>query len=432
MVGGGGTLFGRVYRLESSHCYVGPLHMRIALLADTYPPENRGGAGVVVERLAGAFVKAGHDVCVIATTSAAGSIRDQDGVRVRRLRSRYPERFRNTVAMANPMVLPGVGRELADFGPEVVHAHNVHQHLSFASLSTAARLDVPVLYTAHDYLLFCCIKFICTGGPVDFRQRWFNCAKCQRFRWNPARNVVIDHQMSRHVDHLFAISRTLQTALRANGFGGAEVVYNGVDLDWWGMGDGAAFRSSHGLDGAPIALLAARVSREKGAEAALHALARSKCSDLRLVIAGENPRYEPKLRHLADELGVGNRLLLPGWMKPEALRDAYDAATVTLAPSTYPDPFNLTLIESMAAGRPPIASTIGAGPEIVKDGAWGYTVDPNDAPALADRIDLIVGNAEHARALGTSARQRAASTFSLQRQVDQTLARYAAVLAGGT
>ena len=432
MVGGGGTLFGRVYRLESSHCYVGPLHMRIALLADTYPPESRGGAGVVVERLAGAFVKAGHDVCVIATTSGAGSIRDQDGVRVRRLRSRYPERFRNTVAMANPMVLPGVGRELADFGPEVVHAHNVHQHLSFASLSTAARLDVPVLYTAHDYLLFCCIKFICTGGPVDFRQRWFNCAKCQRFRWNPARNVVIDHQMSRHVDHLFAISRTLQTALRANGFGGAEVVYNGVDLDWWGMGDGAAFRSSHGLDGAPIALLAARVSREKGAEAALHALARSKCSDLRLVIAGENPRYAPKLRHLADELGVGNRLLLPGWMMPEALRDAYDAATVTLAPSTYPDPFNLTLIESMAAGRPAIASTIGAGPEIVKDGAWGYTVDPNDAPALADRIDLIVGDAEHARALGTSARQRAASTFSLQRQVDRTLARYAAVLAGGT
>ena len=406
--------------------------MRIALLADTYPPENRGGAGVVVERLAGAFVQAGHDACVIATTSEAGSIRDQDGVRVRRLRSHYPERFRNTVAMANPMVLPGVGRELGEFGPDVVHAHNVHQHLSFASLSVAARFDAPVLYTAHDYLLFCCIKFICTGGPVDFRQRWFNCAKCQRFRWNPARNLVIDRQMATHVNHLFAISRTLQTALRANGFGGAEVVYNGVDLDWWGSGDGAAFRSTHELDDAPLGLLAARVSREKGAEAALHALARSQHRDLRLLIAGENPRYAPKLKRLADELGVGERLLLPGWMQPEALRDAYAAATVTLAPSTYPDPFNLTLIESMAAGRPAIASTLGAGPEIVKDGAWGYTVDPNDAPALADRIDLIVGDAENARALGTAARQRAASRFSLQRQVDQTLARYAAVLTAHT
>ena len=406
--------------------------MRIALLADTYPPENRGGAGVVVERLAGAFVQSGHDVCVIATTSGAGSQRDQDGVRVRRLRSRYPERFRNTVAMANPMVLPGVRRELADFNPDVVHAHNVHQHLSFASLTAADRLGVPVLYTAHDYLLFCCIKFICTGGPVDFRQRWFNCAKCQRFRWNPARNGVIDQHMSRHVDHLFAISRTLKTALRANGFGGAEVVYNGVDVDWWGNGDGAAFRSTHGLDGDPLALLAARVSREKGAEAALHALARSRHSGLRLVIAGENPRYAPKLRRLADELGVGERLLLPGWIEPAALRDAYAAATVTLAPSTYPDPFNLTIIESMAAGRPAIASTLGAGPEIVADGAWGYTVDPTDPLALADRIDLIVGDSEHAQALGTAAHQRAASTFSLQRQVDQTLARYDALLTART
>lgn len=404
--------------------------MRIALLADTYPPENRGGAGIVVERLANAFVEGGHDVCVVATTSGPGSLREQRGVRVRRFRSRYPERFRNTVAMANPSVIPGVRRELADFKPDLVHAHNVHQHLSFASLAAAARTGAPVFYTAHDYLLFCCIKFICTGGPVDFRQRWFNCAKCQRFRWNPARNAVVSHHLSKHVNHLFAISRTLKTALRANGYGGAEVVYNGVDLDWWGGGDGAAFRSAHGLDGVPMALLAARISREKGAEAALHGLARSRHPDLHLLIAGENPRYAPKLRRLADELGVGQRLLLPGWMAPEALRDAYAAATVTLAPSTYPDPFNLTLIESMAAKCPTIASTLGAGPEIVDDGAWGYTVDPNDALALADRMDLVVGDQEHAQRLGNAGRQRAARAFSIQRQVNQTLARYNAVLSG--
>ena len=86
----------------------------------------------------------------------------------------------------------------------------------------------------------------------------------------------------------------------------------------------------------------------------------------------------------------------------------------------------------MAAGRPAIASTLGAGPEIVADGAWGYTVDPTDPLALADRIDLIVGDAEHARSLGRAARQRAASTFSLQRQVEQTLARYDALLTART
>jgi len=168
------------------------------------------------------------------------------------------------------------------------------------------------------------------------------------------------------------------------------------------------------------------------AEAALHALAHSQHPHLRLMIAGENPRYAPKLQRLADELGVGDRLLLPGWMEPEALRDAYAAATVTLAPSTYPDPFNLTIIESMAASRPVIASTLGAGPEIVTDGAWGYTIDPNDALAFADRLDLIVSDPQHAHRLGAAGRQRAASAFSLQRQVEQTLARYDAVLSSRT
>ena len=404
--------------------------MRIAFLADTYPPDNRGGAGVVVERLATALTAIGHTVQVVATTTKSPGVSEQQGVTVHRLRSRYPERFRNTVAMANPMVSKGLHTALKAFRPDVVHAHNVHQHLSFAALGIAARIGAPVLYTAHDYLLFCCIKFICTGGSVDFRQRWFNCAKCQRFRWNPARNSVIRHHITEHVDHLFAISHVLQTALRANGYGGAEVMYNGVDLTWWGKGDESRFRNVHSLGDVPFALLAARVSREKGAEAALAAVARSQNSDLHLVIAGENQRYIPKLQQMANHLGISDRLHLPGWLDPTTLRDAYAAATLTLAPSTYPDPFNLTLIESMAARCPVIASSLGAGPELVDDGENGYVVDPTDVAALADRIDLIVNDSAHATHLSEAGHQHAQRSFSLDRQVAHTFARYEAIQLG--
>ena len=403
--------------------------MRIALLADTYPPANRGGAGVVAQRLARAFAGRGHQVLVVTTWPDAATEATDGPVQVQRLQSSYPERFRNTVAMMNPVVLGGVRRALADFGPDVVHAHNVHQHLSFASLEAAAATDAPVAYTAHDFLLFCCIKFICSGGRVDFRQRWFNCAKCQRFRWNPARNTAINRQMSSHVDHIFVISEALQTALRANGYGGAEVMHNGVDAEWWAQGDGRRFRAKLGLDDAPLALLAARVSREKGAEAALHALAKSRNPETRLVIAGDNPRYAPKLRQMAQELGVGDRLILPGWVDADTLRDAYHAANVTLAPSTYPDPFNLTLIESMAAGTPVIASTLGAGPEIVPDGETGFAVHPDDTMGLADRLSLIVEDPAFARELGEAGRQRVAQWFTLDRQVERTLARYEALIA---
>ena len=403
--------------------------MRIALLTDTYPPANRGGAGVVVQRLARAFSHRGHDVFVIATwPKAAEDDRDGD-VQIRRLRSRYPERFRNTVAMANTLVLGDVREALREFGPDVIHAHNVHQHLSFASLDAAAATGSPVAYTAHDFLLFCCIKFICTNGQVDFRQRWFNCAKCQRLRWNPLRNEVIRRQMKAHVDHIFAISGALRVALQANGYGGAEVMHNGVEAEWWAQGQGERFRKLVGVGNAPLALLAARVSREKGAEAALHALARVRDDNVRLVIAGDNPRYAPKLQALASELGVSNQLVLPGWLDTEILRDAYDAADVTLAPSTYPDPFNLTLIESMAAGTPVIASSLGAGPELVPDGETGFTVHPDDTIGLADRISLILENPRHAQILGAAGRQRVIKHFTLEQQVGRTLSRYETLIA---
>ena len=171
------------------------------------------------------------------------------------------------------------------------------------------------------------------------------------------------------------------------------------------------------------------MSREKGAEAALRALARVRHPDARLLIAGENPRYAPKLRRLADELGVADRLLLPGWLTPEALRDTYHAADVTVAPSTYPDPFNLTIIESMAAGTPVIASTLGAGPELVADGQTGYVVHPDDAIGFADRLNLIFEQREHTADLGAAGRGRVAERFTLDEQVRRTLARYEVLLA---
>ena len=84
--------------------------MRIALLADTYPPANRGGAGVVAQRLARAFAARGHEVLVVTTWPHKPTSTTDGPVRVERLQSQYPERFRNTVAMMNPGILGGVRR----------------------------------------------------------------------------------------------------------------------------------------------------------------------------------------------------------------------------------------------------------------------------------------------------------------------------------
>ena len=158
--------------------------MNILVLSDTFPPESAGGADVVAWRLARQHARMGHSVTVVTTTAerAREGLHEEDGLAVHRLYSRYPERFRNFLTSANPFTLGKLREVLPGIAADVVHAHNVHTHLSFESLKLAAQGGRPVILHAHDYFLFCCTKFICADGEVAYTHKPFDCIPCQRVR----------------------------------------------------------------------------------------------------------------------------------------------------------------------------------------------------------------------------------------------------------
>ena len=69
----------------------------------------------------------------------------------------------------------------------------------------------------------------------------------------------------------------------------------------------------------------------------------------------------------------------------------YAAASATLFPSDWPEPFGLVMIESLAAGTPVIALRRGAVPEVIEHGVSGFICDDVDemvaAVGLIDEID---------------------------------------------
>src|SRR5258708_37322444 len=56
-----------------------------------------------------------------------------------------------------------------------------------------------------------------------------------------------------------------------------------------------------------------------------------------------------------------------------------------LFPIAWPEPFGLTMIESMACGTPTIAFKCGSVPEVLTDGVSGFIVDSMDEAADAVR-----------------------------------------------
>jgi phosphatidylinositol alpha-1,6-mannosyltransferase len=130
----------------------------------------------------------------------------------------------------------------------------------------------------------------------------------------------------------------------------------------------------------------------------------------RLTVIGDGP-MRGDLRALADELGVGNRVQLPGGVSDEALVEAYAQAAVFALPSSK-EGFGIVFLEAWAHGLPVVGSRIGAAAEVIADGFDGFTVDPDDVPALAAVLRTLLDDPALAERMGMAGRAKVARSYS--------------------
>jgi GalNAc-alpha-(1->4)-GalNAc-alpha-(1->3)-diNAcBac-PP-undecaprenol alpha-1,4-N-acetyl-D-galactosaminyltransferase len=146
-----------------------------------------------------------------------------------------------------------------------------------------------------------------------------------------------------------------------------------------------------------------RLSYEKGFDLLVRAFGRvsGPAREWRLMILGEGEERATLLR-LAGELGVGDRVLLPGWV-PEPAR-LLESAGLFVLPSRY-EGFPNALLEAMACGAPVIAADCPSGPaEIVQHGIDGLLVPPEDDVALAEAMERLISDSVQRGRLGKRAR----------------------------
>ena len=109
--------------------------------------------------------------------------------------------------------------------------------------------------------------------------------------------------------------------------------------------------------------------------------------DLRLVIIGEGPE-RPRLIELASELGIAERVLLPGFMtNPYPL---FRHADVFVLSSTY-EGFGMVVVEALALGTCVVATDCPSGPrEVLDGGRFGLLVEPGDVGELGAAIARVL------------------------------------------
>jgi glycosyltransferase involved in cell wall biosynthesis len=186
-----------------------------------------------------------------------------------------------------------------------------------------------------------------------------------------------------------------------------RVVHNGVDTERFVPRPELVSREEVSI------LFVARMVPAKGAHLLIKAAAKlhagGKRFKLRIVgNQGFSPHdplspYEVQLRQTAAPMGDAVEFL--PFMDRHKILPVYQAASIFCAPSNYNEPCTLTVPESMACGRPVIASRRGGIPEIGKDAILYF--DPPDTDELADRLADLIDSESLREEWGRRARARA-------------------------
>ncbi len=396
--------------------------MKIALVSDRIPPENAGGAEVVVWNLARQLSRMGHDVLVICGTNDASGVEVHEGVQVHKIHAPMLGRWRFWIGIYRPRVVAQVRAILQASKPDVVNIHNVHGALSWGCFAAARGLGIPAVYTAHDMMSIVYGKLTHFIDPAQraipprfayHLPRGYN-MRLAHLRYNPLYRPVV-HRFIRRAEGRTCVSGAQQDALAANGLSGFEVIHNGIDPAEYRLPKQPVDAARAELGDRPTVLLAGRLSEGKGIFQLLTALEKA----LRQVPGAQLCL----LARSADVAAVGFQhpeltasLYNGGWRHGEGLRAVFAAVDVITVPSIIMDNFPMVALEGMAAGKPVIGSCFGGIQEMVQDGITGYIINPFDIDAFADRLVRLLRDPDLARQMGEAGRARIAAHFTLEQQ----------------
>ena len=200
-------------------------------------------------------------------------------------------------------------------------------------------------------------------------------------------------------DLVFAVSQFTRAGVhRVYGIplSSLQVVYPAPEELFWPRPEGEErdqVLGRYGLEG-PYLLTTAALEPNKNLAAILEAyrLAGGRAAlGQPLVAVGGPGGAEASLQREVERLGLGDDVVLTGYLPREHLPALYSGATCFLWASLY-EGFGLPPVEAMACGAPVISSNRAAMPEVL--GEAGVLVDPSQPAAMASALRLVVESQE--------------------------------------
>lgn len=190
---------------------------------------------------------------------------------------------------------------------------------------------------------------------------------------------------------------------------------NGVDLDRYSPARAARMTKRNEERSGPTVGAVARLEPEKGHDVIIRMIPRlvQEWPNLTVILVGDGSQ-RPELETSIRELGIERNVILAGeqsdvvpWI------GTFDVALLT---PHWGEGLPNALLEYLAAGRPVVATRVGAIPDLVREGREGLLVDRGDPDGLAESVATLLRDDQRREEMGQAARSRAEG-FGLDRMI---------------
>lgn len=375
--------------------------MKIVLMTNTYLP-HVGGVARSVETFTREYRALGHRVIVVAPEFEGMPADEVDCIRVPALQNFNGSDF------SVRLPLPGfVQAQLADFKPDIVHAHHPFL-LGENAMRLAAAQNVPLIFTHHTmYEQY--THYVPGDSPAL------------------ARFVMqLTTDFANLCDRVFAPSESVASVLRDRGvIVPLDVVPTGVDVAAFTKGDRRPMRRELSIpEDAFVIGHVGRLAREKNLEFLAEAVAWVVKSHPRayFLVVGCGPAEEA-IRKSFQRRRLLDRLRLAGSRSGQELIDSYHAMDL-FAFASRSETQGMVLLEAMAAGLPVVAIDAPGAREVVIDRENGRLLPSQSRRTFAAALLGISNSSIKTRERLAAAARRTAGHYSTRLCAEKALAAY--------
>ena len=384
--------------------------MRVCTLTHTYPRFPDDINAPFVEQLIEHIARQGNDVSVLTAYDPEWRRLPGDHtVDLRTYRYIWPEslhilgysrtiegnvRFRKRVLALSPFLFIAAYRAFLNLvkekNPGILHAHWILPN-GFIAGKVSRATGIPLIIQLH-------------GSDV------FTAEKNALFR-SMARSAASQAR------YIVSPSPDLTERLSAIGIDRTKIglVPNTVEADFGSCitgEDTAELRKKLKIPEEHIVVLAmGRMVHVKGFNYLLEAFQRvaGEIPGVTLVLAGDGILFDD-MRKLAERLGIGGRVIMPGAVMRESVPVYFKMADIFVIPSVRHesgavDGLPVVVPEAMAAGLPVVGSDLSGIPVLVKSGKNGILVKERDVDGLAEAILKLISDPETRKAFGERSRR---------------------------